>query len=1133
MLIALVLFTGPARAAALPTLPDLQKQLTGADHGSSEASAEKGQQASSKTGGDTANPDEKLQQLQQQTQQLRQEISDNQQQIESLKQLAAAAPAHKQQLQQQLQQARHQKNENWEDRYRTLSLPVLTQELVNQLNELESNQQQLVQVSSQLTRSQTLPERAQNTISDSLARIDEIRARLSGDHLDDNAASNDLDKAQNDKLNAELEALKTRIELRNQELNKADAIEGIAQLQKRLLQIQAATIQKRLDALQPLINEKRAEALRDKVGNEQVSLPPALADHPLLKAARKKNQAISKQLEDVGKQVNDLMREGIAAKTQLERLRALSSTVKDQIRLIDGSLLLSRILYEQQKGVPELKPQKGLDKRISETRLAQFDINQQRQQLDGPEPGVDDPSLDDDQRGQLLSALERLREARRQLLEQLDQEQGRKLNTLIHLQLTQQQLKKIASDLRSTISEQTFWMPSTQPLSLEWVATLPAQMKAEFQQMPWRNLGSQAASLVQEKWPWLFVPLVPALLLWLLRGRLRVRVRRFNADIGFLRRDSQLHTPLSILYSALMCAPGPLIVGLLAWGLWSQPGSLASVLGSALLKIALLWLVFELCYRLLASNGIAQRQFRWSRAKNQRLRRQLFAVGLTMVPMTLIIAFGEQWPSQLTNDRVGLILMIVCLVNLSVVLSRAALSYPARHNSRGLRIAITLLCALIPLVLVVLIALGYYYTSARLAGRMIDSFYMLLVWILCDATAVRGLAVAAQRLAYKRAVAQREAEARDSGSGLEGIEVEEPQLDLQQVNQQSLRLIRLVLFAGFGLLLYLVWADIFHAFSYTDRILLWSTTQGQGAAAATLPISLGDVMTALTIAIVTLVLASNLPGLLEVLLLSRLTLRPGTSYAATTLLSYLIIMVGIVITLGALGLSWGKLQWLVAALGVGLGFGLQEIFANFISGIIILFERPVRIGDIITLNDLTGTVSRIHIRATTLIDFDRKEIIVPNKAFVTERLVNWTLSDTIIRVTLKIGFAYGSDVDAIDALLRKVTHDNPRVLHDPEPIILFMSFGNSTLNYEARVYLRDIGDMLSATNELNHAIDKACRAQGIEIAFNQLDVHLRTASDEFQLRREGSQFSRSVGYHYGDIRKGDGQQDREPGAGDG
>ena len=141
--------------------------------------------------------------------------------------------------------------------------------------------------------------------------------------------------------------------------------------------------------------------------------------------------------------------------------------------------------------------------------------------------------------------------------------------------------------------------------------------------------------------------------------------------------------------------------------------------------------------------------------------------------------------------------------------------------------------------------------------------------------------------------------------------------------------------------------------------------------------------------------------MLEVLLLSRLSLKQGSSYAITTLLSYVIVMIGVMITLGSLGLSWSKMQWLVAALGVGLGFGLQEIFANFISGIIILFERPVRIGDVITIGELSGTVSRIRIRATTIIDFDRKEIIIPNKAFVTERLINWSLTDTVTRVTLK------------------------------------------------------------------------------------------------------------------------------------
>ncbi|HEX5677639.1 MAG TPA: mechanosensitive ion channel domain-containing protein, partial [Alcanivorax sp.] len=314
-----------------------------------------------------------------------------------------------------------------------------------------------------------------------------------------------------------------------------------------------------------------------------------------------------------------------------------------------------------------------------------------------------------------------------------------------------------------------------------------------------------------------------------------------------------------------------------------------------------------------------------------------------------------------------------------------------------------------------------------------------------------------------------------------------------------------------------VWADVINAFSYTNTIVLWESTEGSGANATSSPISLGDVITALAIGIGTFVLVGNLPGLLEVLLLSRLNLKQGASYATTTLLSYVIVMVGIMITLSSLGLSWSKLQWLVAALGVGLGFGLQEIFANFISGIIILFERPVRIGDVITIGELSGTVSRIRIRATTIIDFDRKEIIIPNKAFVTERLINWSLTDTVTRVTLKVGFAYGSDLQACHDVLAKAAADNPRVLQDPEPLILFMAFGASTLDHELRVYLGEIGDILFATNELNRAIDTLAREHGVEIAINQLDLHLRSMND-------GEKFSLGSG-------KG-GDQPDDPAAGD-
>ena len=207
------------------------------------------------------------------------------------------------------------------------------------------------------------------------------------------------------------------------------------------------------------------------------------------------------------------------------------------------------------------------------------------------------------------------------------------------------------------------------------------------------------------------------------------------------------------------------------------------------------------------------------------------------------------------------------------------------------------------------------------------------------------------------------------------------------------------------------------------------------------------------------------------------------------MLTYLITAVGAVVALGSLGVSRDKLQWLAAGLTVGLGFGLQEIFANFVSGLIILFERPIRIGDTITIGTFSGSVSKIRIRATTITDFDRKEVIIPNKAFVTERLINWSLSDTITRVLIKVGVAYGSDLDKVKrCCCRRRT--NPRVMTDPEPQVFFLNFGASTLDHELRLYVRELRDRSYTVDELNRSIDRLCRENDIDIAFNQLEVYL-------------------------------------------
>jgi potassium efflux system protein len=223
-----------------------------------------------------------------------------------------------------------------------------------------------------------------------------------------------------------------------------------------------------------------------------------------------------------------------------------------------------------------------------------------------------------------------------------------------------------------------------------------------------------------------------------------------------------------------------------------------------------------------------------------------------------------------------------------------------------------------------------------------------------------------------------------------------------------------------------------------------------------------------------------------------LTLDAGARYAVTAVSKYIITVIGVVVAFGQLGIGWSQVQWLVAAVSVGLGFGLQEIFANFVSGLVLLFERPIRIGDIVSVGDVTGKVSRIRIRATTITDWDLRELVVPNKEFITGRVMNWTLSDTVSRMTIQVGVAYGTDPELTKQTLLKVAAAHPLVLKEPPPHALFDAFGDSTLNFTLRVYMASRDSYLELRHDLHKGIDAAFREAGIEIAFPQRDLHIRS-----------------------------------------
>jgi small-conductance mechanosensitive channel len=232
----------------------------------------------------------------------------------------------------------------------------------------------------------------------------------------------------------------------------------------------------------------------------------------------------------------------------------------------------------------------------------------------------------------------------------------------------------------------------------------------------------------------------------------------------------------------------------------------------------------------------------------------------------------------------------------------------------------------------------------------------------------------------------------------------------------------------------------------------------------------------------------------------RTRLDRGGREAVITLTGYVGILVAALVGLSLAGFSLTNLAIVAGALSVGIGFGLQNIVNNFVSGIILLFERPIRTGDWIVAGEVQGFVRRISIRSTLIETFDRADVIVPNSALISNNVTNWMLRDPWGRVTVPIGVAYGSDVDKVTEMLMSVAGEHPLVMLDGKkvnpPQVLFMGFGESSLNFELRCFIREVDKRLLTLSDLNYAIEKKLRQSGIEIPFPQRDIHVRSSSVE-------------------------------------
>jgi potassium efflux system protein len=227
-------------------------------------------------------------------------------------------------------------------------------------------------------------------------------------------------------------------------------------------------------------------------------------------------------------------------------------------------------------------------------------------------------------------------------------------------------------------------------------------------------------------------------------------------------------------------------------------------------------------------------------------------------------------------------------------------------------------------------------------------------------------------------------------------------------------------------------------------------------------------------------------------ILPRYRVTRGVQESITRLVHYGILVIGFMILMKLLGFKFGDIAIIGGALGVGIGFGLKEIVNNFVSGLILLFERPVKVGDIIVVGQDMGEVTSLGLRATTVQTYDNAEIVIPNAELITCSVTNWTLAEKRVRVKIPVGVAYGTDISSVLKILLSCADLNPTVLTKPPPSALFLVFGDSSLNFELRVWISDINDRMRVLSELNQDIENEFQIAGIEIPFPQRDLHLKS-----------------------------------------
>jgi potassium efflux system protein len=880
--------------------------------------------------------------------------------------------------------------------------------------------------------------------------------------------------------------------------------------------------------LEDKLTAKRLEEAQHAQTQAVEAQREAAGKNPLLGALASQNAALSNELAAMAIDFERVTDETSAANRDAQRYADALHSAQQKLEVASLSQALGQVLLEQRRTLPNVQLLQGkanvLERQIADASLRQILHEEELHSLRDTDDYVDKlvAKLDKEEADSLRPELKRLVASRLQLLEKAVDMHRTLLDALGELAFEQRRLVENTRVYDRFLDERLLWIRSSPAPSLPMLLEMPDQAVQLFNPGHWEEVVRILAAEFRHS-PILTIGfLVFGLLLWHAR-KMRRALRETGKPVGKVSSDSFVETVKALGLTIGLAAPWPLLLAVTGWSLAQAPAT--SAFPGAVAR-GLSWesnaLFYLLAFRALCcTGGLAEAHFRWPQPSLRILRRSTNRLMLTFLPASfagLIVIYSE---SPSLGGGLGRLALVVVLLLLGLFSYRlldpvhGPLTVHMRAHPKSLftrlrRLWVAVAVA-VPLGLAGLAVAGYVYTAGTLTKSLIDTLWLVLVLVVAHRLTIRWLLVSQRRLAYRAAVDKREAarvaaenaESASTKRADEIFEVEYQTPDLSTLREDSRKLLTAAMYIIGVVGIWLIWSAVLPAFGILDEIVLWNHMSVVDGEEKLLPITLADAGLSMLIAVVMVVATQRFPALLEIGLLQRLNMTASARYTATTLARYTIAAVGTVAAFATLGASWSQIQWLIAALGVGIGFGLQEIVANFISGIIILFERPVRIGDTVTVGETIGTVTRIQIRATTIRDWDGLELLVPNKEFITSRLLNWTLSDPTSRITIPVGLAYGGDVQQAMALMLEAAAENPEVLADPRPNVIFDKFGDNALSLKLRCFVGSMENRIRTISELHQAINSKFNAAGLVVAFPQQDVHLDTSRPlDIRIRRD-------------------------------